>query len=108
MTTEAAPSSRTSHTAWWSRSTGLNVGWRWTRVVVLEDRTFPRRVSGQVGRRRPADLYAMDPDCEARVLGDERFVGVEFDDLTASTFARQRASSNGCPRAAKPARACSN
>jgi hypothetical protein len=50
----------------------------------------------------------MDPDREARVLGDERFVGVEFENLTASTFARQRASSNGCPRAAKPARACSN
>ena len=37
----------------------------------------------------PGDVYAIDPGHDAWVVGDEPFVGVEFDNLAASTFAKK-------------------
>ena len=51
----------------------------------------------------PSDVYVIDPGHDAWVLGDEPFVGVEFDNLVASTFARQGALSHGPARKAKDA-----
>ena len=36
----------------------------------------------------PSDVYVIEPGHDAWVVGDEPFVGVEFDNLTASLFAK--------------------
>ncbi len=89
----------------------LRPGWRWSECikpiagtdhcqvhhlgVVMSGRLHVEHRDKSGADLGPGDVYAIDPGHDAWVLGDEPFVGVEFDNLAASTFATQRPSSNG-------------
>ncbi|HZC75133.1 MAG TPA: cupin domain-containing protein, partial [Gaiellaceae bacterium] len=83
----------------------MEPGWRWSECVkpVAGTETCQHRHVGvvQSGRMRvehqdgttlelgPGDAYVIEPDHDAEVVGDERFVGFEFQQEAAETYARR-------------------
>jgi hypothetical protein len=79
-------------------------GWRWSeciKPVVGGDSCQARHVgmvaSGQMhivqedgteGDAGPGDAYVIEPGHDAWIVGDEPFVGYEFESSTAGTYAR--------------------
>jgi mannose-6-phosphate isomerase-like protein (cupin superfamily) len=82
----------------------MEPGWRWSECVkpVAGTETCQHRHVGvvQSGRMRvehqdgttlelgPGDAYVIEPGHDAEVVGDERFVGFEFQQEAAETYAR--------------------
>ena len=82
----------------------LEAGWRWSECikaiagtddcqlhhigVALSGRLRVTHRDGSVADLDPGDVYVIQPGHDASVLGEEPFVGVEFDSLTASTYAK--------------------
>ena len=82
----------------------LQPGWRWSECikgiagtedcefhhlgVVVSGRLHVEHRDGSAADLAPSDVYVIEPGHDAWVVGDEPFVGVEFDNLTASLFAR--------------------
>ena len=82
----------------------LQPGWRWSEsikpIAGTEDCEFHHLGVGVSGRLHvehrdgsaadlgPSDVYVIEPGHDAWVIGNEPFVGVEFDNLTASLFAK--------------------
>ena len=80
-------------------------GWKWSECVkpVAGTESCQARHVGVVhsGRLRvthedgtevelaPGDAYVIEPGHDAEVLGDERFVGFEFESRSAEEYARQ-------------------
>ena len=83
----------------------MEPGWRWSecvKPVAGTDRCQHRHVGVvQSGRMRvthddgtvldlaPGDPYVIEPGHDAEILGNERFVGFEFEERSAEAFARQ-------------------
>jgi mannose-6-phosphate isomerase-like protein (cupin superfamily) len=83
----------------------MEPGWRWSECVkpVAGTESCQQRHVGvvQSGRMRvthddgtvlelgPDDAYVIEPGHDAEVLGDERFVGFEFEARAAEEYARQ-------------------
>ena len=83
----------------------LRPGWRWSESikpivgtddcqvhhlgVVLSGRLRVEHNNQSGADLGPGDVYVIDPGHDAWVVGDEPFVGVEFDNLTASTFGKK-------------------
>jgi hypothetical protein len=44
---------------------------------------------GTVLELEPGDAYVIEPGHDAEILGDERFVGFEFESRSAEEYARQ-------------------
>ena len=81
----------------------LEPGWRWSECikpiagtddcqlhhlgVVLSGRLRVTHRDGSAVDLAPGDVYVIQAGHDAWVLGEEPFVGVEVDSLTASTFA---------------------
>ena len=83
----------------------MEPGWRWSECVkpvagtdscqfkhigVVQSGTM--RVThddGTVLELRPGDAYVIEPGHDAEIVGDERFVGFEFEQRAAEEFARQ-------------------
>lgn len=82
----------------------LEAGWRWSECikpvagtddcqlhhlgVALSGRLRVTHWDGSAADLGPGDVYVIEAGHDAWVLGDEPFVGVEFDSLTASTYAK--------------------
>ncbi len=82
----------------------LQPGWRWSECikpiagtedcefhhlgVVVSGRLHVQHRDGSAAELGPSDVYVIEPGHDAWVVGDEPFIGVEFDDLTASLFAK--------------------
>lgn len=82
----------------------MEPGWRWSECVkpVAGTESCEHRHVGvvQSGRMRvmhddgsvvevgPSDAYAIEPGHDAEVLGDEQFVGYEFEPGSAESYAR--------------------
>jgi len=70
-------------------------GWKWSECVkpVAGTESCQARHVGVVhsGRLRVTheDAYVIEPGHDAEVLGDERFVGFEFESRSAEEYARQ-------------------
>jgi uncharacterized cupin superfamily protein len=83
----------------------MEPGWRWSECVkpVAGTDSCQHRHLGvvQSGRMRvthddgtvlelaPGDAYVIEPGHDAEILGDERFVGFEFEPHAAEEYARQ-------------------
>jgi quercetin dioxygenase-like cupin family protein len=83
----------------------MEPGWRWSECVkpVAGTDSCQHRHVGvvQAGRMRvthddgtvlelePGDAYVIEPGHDAEILGDERFVGFEFEQRAAEEYARQ-------------------
>jgi quercetin dioxygenase-like cupin family protein len=83
----------------------MEPGWRWSECVkpVAGTASCQHRHVGvvQSGRMRvthddgtvlelePGDAYVIEPGHDAEILGDERFVGFEFESRSAEEYARQ-------------------
>jgi hypothetical protein len=79
-------------------------GWRWSECVkpvagtescqarhvgaVHEGRLGVRHEDGTEVELGPGDAYVIEPGHDAWVIGDERFVGFEFESLSAVEYAR--------------------
>jgi uncharacterized cupin superfamily protein len=84
----------------------MEPGWRWSECVkpVAGTETCQHRHVGvvQSGRLRvnhedgtvlelgPGDAYVIEPGHDAEVVGDERFVGFEFEHTAAEEYAASR------------------
>ena len=82
----------------------LQPGWAWSQCVkpiagtdTCRARHVGSVVSGQMhlahedGSQvdlRPGDAYVIEPGHDAWVTGDEPFVGIEFETITAGTYAK--------------------
>ena len=82
----------------------MEPGWRWSECVkpVAGTESCEHRHVGvvQSGRMRvmhddgtvvelaPGDAYVIEPGHDAEILGDERFVGFEFESRSAEGYAR--------------------
>jgi hypothetical protein len=82
----------------------MEPGWRWSecvKPVAGTDRCQHRHVGlVQSGKMRvthddgttlelgPGDAYVIEPGHDAEILGDERFVGFEFEQRAAEEYAR--------------------
>jgi uncharacterized cupin superfamily protein len=85
--------------------TTMQPGWRWSecvKPVAGTDTCQARHVGAVVSGRMhivqhdgteadlvPGHAYVIDPGHDAWVVGDEVFVGLEFDSKTASTYAAE-------------------
>jgi mannose-6-phosphate isomerase-like protein (cupin superfamily) len=83
----------------------MEPGWRWSdcvKPVAGTEKCQHRHVGvAQSGRMRvthddgtvveigPGDAYVIEPGHDAEILGDERFVGFEFEQRAAEEYARQ-------------------
>jgi hypothetical protein len=83
----------------------MEPGWRWSECVkpVAGTDSCQHRHVGvvQAGRMRvthddgtvlelePGDAYVIEPGHDAEILGDERFVGFEFEQRAAEEYARR-------------------
>ena len=83
----------------------LQPGWRWSECikplvgtedcgfhhlgVVVSGLLHVQHRDGSAAELGPSDVYVIEPGHDAWVIGDEPFVGVEFDNLTASLFAKE-------------------
>lgn len=83
----------------------MEAGWRWSECVkpVAGTDSCQHRHVGivQSGRMRvthddgtvldlePGDAYVIEPGHDAEILGEERFVGFEFEPHAAETYARR-------------------
>lgn len=79
-------------------------GWRWSECVkpavgtdTCQARHVGAVVSGRINIRHddgtelemgPGDVYIIEPGHDAWVVGNEAFVGYEFESSTAATFAK--------------------
>jgi hypothetical protein len=79
-------------------------GWRWSECVkpvagtescqarhvgvVHEGRLAVRHDDGSETELRPGEAYVIEPGHDAWVVGDERFVGFEFEPHAAEEYAR--------------------
>jgi quercetin dioxygenase-like cupin family protein len=80
-------------------------GWRWSECVkpvagtescqirhvgvVHSGRLHVRHEDGSEGEIGPGDTYVIEPGHDAWVVGDERFVGFEFESSSAEAYARR-------------------
>ena len=85
----------------------LQPGWRWSECikpitgteecevhhlgVVVSGRLHVEHRDGSAADLAPSDVYVIEPGHDAWVVGDKPFVGVEFDNLTASLLAKDLA-----------------
>jgi mannose-6-phosphate isomerase-like protein (cupin superfamily) len=83
----------------------MEPGWRWSecvKPVAGTDSCQHRHVGvvqsgsmrvthedGTVAELRPGDAYVIEPGHDAEVVGDERFVGFEFESQAAEEYSRQ-------------------
>ena len=79
-------------------------GWQWTREMrshagtdlcqvshtgyVVSGRSIVRMADGTEVELGPGDAYVIEPGHDAWVVGDDRFVGFEFETHAAEDFAR--------------------
>lgn len=80
-------------------------GWRWSECVkpvvgtdscqvhhvgvVQSGRLHVEHEDGTVAELGPGDAYIIEPGHDAWVVGDDRFVGIEFDSGAAERYAKQ-------------------
>jgi hypothetical protein len=83
----------------------LEPGWKWSDCikpvagtdscqahhfgVVQSGRLHVKHSDGTEGEVGPGDAYVVEPGHDAWVVGDEAFVGYEFDAKTADTYAKK-------------------
>jgi quercetin dioxygenase-like cupin family protein len=83
----------------------MEPGWRWSECVkpvagtpscqhrhvgvVQSGRMRVTHDDGTVLELEPGDAYVIEPGHDAEILGDERFVGFEFESRSAEEYARQ-------------------
>ena len=83
----------------------MEPGWRWSECVkpvagtdscqhrhvgvVQSGRMRVTHDDGTVVELAPGDAYVIDPGHDAEILGDEGFVGYEFEQRSAEEYARQ-------------------
>lgn len=83
----------------------MEPGWRWSECikpvagtdscqhrhlgVVQSGRMRVTHEDGTVLELAPGDAYVIEPGHDAEILGDERFVGFEFEPHAAEEYARQ-------------------
>ena len=83
----------------------MEPGWRWSECVkpvagtdscqvrhlgvVQSGRMRVMHEDGSVVELGPGDAYVIEPGHDAEVVGDERFVGLEFQPKAAEEYARQ-------------------
>lgn len=83
----------------------MEPGWRWSDCVkpvagtdscqhrhvgvVQSGRMRVTHDDGTVVELEPGDAYVIEPGHDAEILGDERFVGFEFEQRAAEEYARQ-------------------
>ena len=60
-------------------------GWRWSECVKQVAGTDSCQVLHELG---PGDAYVIEPGHDAWVVGDERFVGFEFESRSAEEYAK--------------------
>jgi hypothetical protein len=86
--------------------TSLEPGWRWSECikpvagtescqvrhlgVVRSGRMQVQHDDGTTAELGPGDTYVIEPGHDAWVLGDEPFVGLEFEQRAAEQFARAK------------------
>jgi quercetin dioxygenase-like cupin family protein len=75
--------------------TSLEPGWRWSEcikpvAVVRSGRMQVQHDDGTTAELGPGDTYVIEPGHDAWVLGDEPFVGLEFEQRAAEQFARAK------------------
>ena len=79
-------------------------GWRWSECikptvggescqarhvgVVVSGRIHVVHNDGQEGEAGPGDAYVIEPGHDAWIVGDDTFVGYEFESSTADSYAR--------------------
>ena len=84
--------------------TTMQPGWRWSESVkpiagtescqsrhigaAASGRMHVRQDDGTEGEIAAGDAYVIDPGHDAWVVGDDAFVGYEFDSQTAATYAK--------------------
>jgi mannose-6-phosphate isomerase-like protein (cupin superfamily) len=82
----------------------MQPGWRWSECVrpvagtdtcqarhvgvVLQGRMHVKQDDGSEADAGPGDAYVIDPGHDAWVVGDEEFIGYEFESKTAESYAR--------------------
>jgi uncharacterized cupin superfamily protein len=83
----------------------MEPGWRWSECVkpvagtdtcqhrhvgvVQAGRMLVTHDDGTVLELGPGDAYVIEPGHDAEVVGDEKFVGLEFEQKSAEGYARQ-------------------
>ena len=79
-------------------------GWKWSECIkpvvgtdscqahhvgaVVSGQLHVRHEDGTEGEAGPGDLYIIEPGHDAWVVGDERFVGFEFESRSAEQYAK--------------------